>query len=150
MDALGAITVLGTSIVKFLFAAAVSYGFQHTFAQTVLLLALGGAIGTVVFYLLGLRLLRWLQRRSLHRRAARIAQGLPPRKVFTRTNRFIVRVKRTYGLIGLAVMPPILSIPITSLVAAKYYGHDRRTLPYLLSAVVAWSVVLSTAWGFLR
>lgn len=150
MDALGAATVLGTSIVKFLLAAAVSYGFGHTFWETVLLLAVGGGAGTAFFYLLGARLLDSLRLRALRRRAARMAKGLPPKPAFTRTNRFIVRSKRGYGLIGLALMPPILSVPVTALVAAKYFRHDRRTLPYLLTAVAAWSIVLSTAWGFLR
>ncbi len=150
MEAAGIIVVIGTSIVKFLFAALVSYRFQHTYWETIALLAIGGSIGTIGFYLLGKRVLEWFRARYVQRRAQRIAQGLPPRRIFTRTNRLIVRIKRSYGLFGLAVMPPILSIPVTSLIAAKYFRHDRRTLPYLLTAVVAWSVVLSTVWGFVR
>jgi len=150
MNALGAATVLGMSIVKFLLAAPVSYGFQHSYWQTVALLAIGGSAGTAAFYLLGKRLLEWLRLGALRKRAARLAAGRPARRTFTRTNRFIVRVKRRYGLIGLAVMPPILSVPITAIIAAKYFRHDRRTLPYLITAVAAWSIVLSTAWGFLR
>lgn len=150
MDALGAATVLGMSIVKFLFAAAVSYGFQHTYWQTVALLVIGGGLGTAAFYGLGVRLLEGIRLRALRRSRALAAAGKPRKKVFTRTNRFIVRVKIRYGLVGLAVMPPILSVPITALIAAKYFRHDRRTLPYLLTAVGAWSIVLSTAWGFLR
>ncbi|MBK7944192.1 MAG: hypothetical protein IPJ85_02280 [Flavobacteriales bacterium] len=150
MNALGAATVLGMSIVKFLLAAPVSYGFQHSYWQTVALLAIGGSAGTAAFYLLGKRLLEWLRLGALRKKAARLAAGKPARKAFTRTNRFIVRVKRRYGLIGLAVMPPILSVPITAIIAAKYFRHDRRTLPYLITAVAAWSIVLSTAWGFLR
>lgn len=150
MEAVGVITVIGTSIVKFLFAALVSYGFDHTYWQTILLLAIGGSIGTVGFYLLGKQVIEWFRMRYARRRAERLAKGLAPRRIFTRTNRLIVRMKRTYGLIGLAVMPPILSIPVTSIIAAKYFRHDRRTLPYLLTAVLAWSVVLSTAWGLFR
>ena len=71
--------------------------------------------------------------------------------MFTRTNRLIVRIKRGYGVKGLALLsPPILSIPITSILAAKYFRHDRRTLPLLLSSVVVWSFVLSLAWKFTR
>jgi hypothetical protein len=150
MEALGVATVLGMSIVKFILAAPVSYGFQHTYWQTVLLLMIGGSIGIGAFYMLGVRLLEWLRLRALRRKLTRIAAGKPPRKAFTRTNRFIVRVKLRYGLIGLAIMPPILSVPITAIIAAKYFRHDRRTLPYLFVSVAAWAFVLSTAWGFLR
>ena len=150
MDATGIITVLGTSVVKSLFAAAVSYGFNHTFWETVLLLAIGGCAGMTAFFTAGARLLDRLRLRAIRRRAAKAARGVAPRRVFTRTNRFIVRIKRGYGLLGLAIMPPILSIPLTALIAAKYFRHDRRTLPFLLATVAAWSVALSAAWAFLR
>ena len=150
MDAVGVITVLVTSVVKFLLAGLVSYGFQHTYWQTILLTAIGASIGTVAFFKLGAGVVEWFRKRYLRRRAMRIAQGLAPKPIFTRTNRFIIRLKRTYGLLGLAVMPPLLSIPITAILAAKYFRHDRRALPFLLSVVVAWSVVLSTAWAFIR
>ncbi|MFN3876592.1 MAG: hypothetical protein ACK4L7_11860, partial [Flavobacteriales bacterium] len=127
MTVAGAATVLGLSIVKFLFAAGASYALGHTYWETVALLAIGGGAGTAAFYLLGARLLDLLRLRALRRRMARMAKGLPPKPSFTRTNRFIVRSKRGYGLIGLAIMPPILSVPITALVAAKYFRHDRRT-----------------------
>lgn len=150
MDAAGIITVLGTSVVKFLLAAAVSYGFNHTYLETVLLLSIGGGIGTFAFFKAGSRMLEWLRLRGLRRKALRVARGEAPKRVFTRTNRFIVRVKHGYGLIGLAIMPPILSIPITAILAAKYFRHDRRALPFLLATVVAWSFALSAAWAFLR
>jgi len=150
MDATGIITVLGTSVVKFLLAAAVSYGFNHSFWETVVLLAVGGGIGMTAFFAAGARLLDWLRLRAIRRRAENAARGVAPKRVFTRTNRFIVRVKHGYGLLGLAIMPPILSIPVTALIAAKYFRHDRRTLPFLLASVAAWSIALSAAWAFLR
>lgn len=149
MDAAGILAVLGTSVVKFVLAAAVSYGMGHSFWETVVLLAIGGGIGTTAFYMLGARLLDLLRLRDLRRRLAREAKGLKPKRSITRTNRFIVRSKRGYGLIGLIIMPPILSVPITALIAAKYFRHDRRTLPLLLAAIAFWSVVLSLAWSFI-
>ena len=41
-------------------------------------------------------------------------------------------------------------IPITAIIAAKYFRHERRTLPVLLLSVILWSMVLSTAWSFVR
>lgn len=150
MEVAGIVTVLVMSVVKFFFSALVSYGFDHTYWQTILLTAIGGCGGTIAFYHMGRRLMEWLRLRYVRRRKQRVLTGQAQKPIFTRTNRWIVRVKRSYGLLGLAVMPPILSIPITSVLAAKYFKHDRRTLPFLLSVVVAWSVVLSTAWGFVR
>lgn len=150
MDLTGIVTVLAMSVVKFLFAGLISYGFNHTYWQTILLTAIGGSAGTIGFFLLGKRVMEWFRQRFVRKRAERTAKGLRLKPVFTRTNRWIVRVKHSYGLLGIAVMPPILSIPITAVLAAKYFHHDRRALPVLVSAVLAWSVVLSTAWGFVR
>lgn len=150
MEAAGIVAVLSTSIVKFVLAAAVSYGFNHTYWETVLLLAIGGTAGITAFYQAGIAVLKWLHARAVKNRERRIRMGLAPKRVFTRGNRFIVRMKRDYGLLGLAIMPPIVSVPITALIAAKYFRHDRRTLPLLIGAIAGWSLILSTAWAFLR
>ena len=147
---LSALSVLVMGALKFLFAAPLSYGLGFGFLATLGMLFIGGALGMTGFFFAGARVMEWFRLRHLRREKKRLAKGLPPDRIFTRTNRFIVRMKRDFGLPGLAVMPPILSIPITAVIAAKYFRHDRRTLPILLLAVVAWSVVLSSVWSFMR
>ena len=149
-QALRVLGVLLMSVFKFMFAAPLSYRLGYGFIATSCLLAIGGGLGMAVFYLTGGRVLEWFRLRHLHREEKRSAKGLPPHRIFTRTNRFIVRVKHGYGVKGLAVLPPIVSIPITAVIAAKYFRHDRSTLPVLLVAVAIWSVVLSSAWIFVR
>ena len=151
MDVLHAITVMTAGVLKFFFSAIVSYRLGNTYLETVLLTGTGGCLGTLAFYFGGSRVLEWFRLRHVRKRALAIARGKAPKRVFTRTNRLIVRIKRGYGVKGLALLsPPILSIPITSILAAKYFRHDRRTLPLLLSSVVVWSFVLSLAWKFTR
>lgn len=149
--ALAAITVIFTAMVKFMFAGLVSYGMGHGFVETLTYTAIGGCLGMCLFYFAGRGMMEWFRQRYLRRRAARRDQGLPRKRVFTRTNRAIVRIKQRYGIIGLsAFAPPTLSIPITAIIAAKYFRHERRTLPVLLLSVLLWSLVLSTAWSFVR
>lgn len=151
MDALQAVSVMTAGVLKFFFSAILSYRLGNSYLETVLLTGTGGCIGTLVFYLGGTRVLEWFRLRHVRKRAIAIARGKQPKRVFTRTNRMIVRIKQGYGVKGLTLIsPPILSIPITSLLAAKYFRHDRRTLPLLLSSVVVWSFVLSFAWKFTR
>ncbi len=147
---LSALSVLAMAALKLLFAAPWSYGLGFGFLATLVLLIVGGGIGMAAFFFAGERVMEWFRLRHLRREHKRLAKGLPPDRIFTRTNRFIVRMKRDFGLPGLAVMPPILSIPITAVIAAKYFRHDRRTLPVLLLSVVAWSFVLSSFWSFMR
>ncbi len=150
-DMLGILTVVATAMVKFMFTGLVSYGLGHSFWQTVLYMAIGGCLGMTLFYFAGARVLEWFRVRYIKRSAERKAQGLPRKKIFTRTNRSIVKLKGRYGLFGLAALaPPTLSIPITAVIAAKYFRHDQRTLPTLLVSVLAWSFVLSVMWSFVR
>lgn len=150
-ELLSALTVVVTAMVKFLFAGLVSYGLGHSFAETLVYMAIGAVAGMMLFYFMGKGLLEWFRHRYVRRSKARAAKGLPPKPVFTRTNRLIVRVKHRYGIIGLAAFaPPTLSIPITALLAAKYFRHDRRTVPTLLASVLLWSVILSLGWAFIR
>lgn len=149
--ALAAITVIFTAMVKFLFAGLVSYGMGHGFVETLSYTAIGGCLGMCLFYFAGRAMMEWFRTRYLRRKAARREHGSPRKRVFTRTNRAIVRIKQQYGIIGLsAFAPPTLSIPITAIIAAKYFRHERRTLPVLLLSVLVWSLVLSSAWSFIR
>lgn len=151
MEATEDILVLLLSMVKFLFSAPLSYGLGNSFLETLLLTSIGGCAGTLVFFFTGTSVLEFFRKRHVLRMEQRKAKGLPPKRIFTRTNRLIVRIKRGYGIKGLAVIVPVvLSIPVGTIIAAKYFRHDRRTLPVLLSSVVIWAVVLSVAWSFTR
>lgn len=143
--------VLVAGIMKFLFSPAVSYGFKHSYWETVVLTSVGGCLGMVLFFPTGRKVLDWFRRRRLRKRELAIRRGQRPKRIFTRTNRVIVRLKQAYGPHGVAfLLTPLLSVPLTALVAAKYFHNDKRTLPILLAAVVAWSLVLSAAWKFIH
>jgi hypothetical protein len=151
-DLLELLSVCAASMVKFAVAPFLSYGLDRSFVETLITTSVGGCIGVVVFY----RLSGWFMKRArlkrLHREIA-IQHGVvvERQKVFTRTNRFIVRIKHGWGLKGLAALTPIvLSIPIGSIIAAKYFRHDRRTIPVMLSSVLIWSVVLSSFWTVVK
>lgn len=65
-------------------------------------------------------------------------------------NRIIVSLKNhRLGLIGLALITPsLISIPVGCMLAAKYFSHDKRTVPVLLTAVVFWAFILTTLATF--
>lgn len=67
-----------------------------------------------------------------------------PGKRFTRKNRFMVRVKTTYGLWGIIIATPvILTIPIGAFLANKYYGRRKYIVTYMILSIVGWGIVLS-------
>ncbi len=81
--------------------------------------------------------------RAYRKRVEREKKGAPPKKKFTRVNKFLVRGKRTLGLAGIALLTPMfISIPVGSLITAKFFTHTRWAYPALLMAVVFWAFVM--------
>lgn len=130
------------SSVKFLFAPSTVYLSGYSYLETILITICGGVLGVFVFFKSGTfifsKLDRWIGRRK-------------KKKSFTKRNRTIVKLKNKYGLYGLALLSPcVISIPLGCILAAKYFAHDRRTIPFFITAVVFWSFVLTTFTAFIR
>ncbi|MBL7962329.1 MAG: hypothetical protein JNM31_00665 [Flavobacteriales bacterium] len=152
IDPLEILAIIGTSMVKFAVSPLVSYGLGYSFLETLIVTSIGGCLGVLVFHRSASWFMQRARLRRLHQQIA-MEHGALPRKhrTFTRSRRFIVRIKTNQGLQGLALLTPVvLSIPLGSIIAAKYFPNDRRTLPVLLSSVVIWSAVLSSVWTFAR
>jgi hypothetical protein len=65
-----------------------------------------------------------------------IETGIPlkPKRKFTGMNKFIVRIKRRLGIIGVSMYAPLfLSVPIGTIIAAKFYGKEKRTFPLIVA-----------------
>src|SRR5690242_14014538 len=124
------VSVVAVGMVKFFFSPGMSFGFGYGLIETFFFTALGGCLGVLFFY----RISGWLMKRArlkrLHYEIA-IKHGVAQpkqRKVFTRRNRWIIRIKHGSGLKGLAVLTPlVLTIPVGSIIAARFFRHDRRT-----------------------
>jgi hypothetical protein len=136
--------ILVTSMVKFTLSPLLSLSLGYSTGQTLLITGIGGCLGVSVFFLSSGWIFGWLE----DRRAAAGAGGRRNnRRSFTRANKIIVKVKRRQGLNGLAAITPIIiSIPIGTMIAAKYFRHDRRTLPVLFSSVIFWDIIICTLW----
>ncbi len=139
------ILILFTSMVKFALSPLLSLSLGYSLGQTILITSIGGCIGVTVFFRGSGYILGHLE----DKRSVAVEQGRKAgRRSFTRTNKMIVKVKRNQGLSGLAALTPVLiSIPIGTIIAAKYFRHDKRTLPVLFSSVLIWDVILSSIWN---
>ena len=83
----------------------------------------------------------------LSKLTGKLAKDKQPKKkrVFTWKNKLIVKVKREYGLIGLAALTPtILSIPVGTFLAARYFSDQKKVISYLAASVIVWSVIVSS------
>jgi hypothetical protein len=134
----GFLEILGLfllSSVKFLFAPSSTIALGYDLYKTIIITFCGGSFGITIFYFLGSKIATWW--------AAKRGKN-KSKKVFTKNNRKLVKLKSKYGLMGICILTPgIISIPIGSLLAAKYFRNDKRTFPYLIASLFIWCISLS-------
>ncbi|MBL4862325.1 MAG: hypothetical protein JKY09_04840 [Crocinitomicaceae bacterium] len=132
----GALTSLFLlSIVKFMFAPFGGPSLELSFFETYFACVSGGIFGATVFYFSAGYFMQRAAEKRLRIARKRIAEGLPPidRKIFTRMNKMVVKMKASIGIIGITFWAPFfLSVPIGSIITAKFYGDERRTFPLII------------------
>ena len=122
------------AIVKFLFLPWVMIlGAEKTFLETIIITSSGACIGVFLISFFGDRLFQYLSDRGKRR-------GV---KTFTPSRRRIVRIKQKYGLKGLMMIGGLISVPIATLLATKYYKHESAYRLKVCGGFFVWSVFLS-------
>jgi len=144
------------SSIKFLIAPALSFGMGLNFIQTWLSTTAGGIVGVVAFFFLS----KWflllysryffyyihLIRTQIYRLMNITVPKFIPARKFTRRNRMIIKVVKKFGLAGIVILTPVLlSIPVGTFIATRYYSANRFLLVYLSASVLFWSLFMSSA-----
>ena len=131
IQVLSDILIFISSTVKFALASSAvvtgNLGISGTVANV-----LGGITGIVVFTYLGGFMRTWL------------IKTFPERfnKRFSRSTRFLVKVKQHSGLFGVALITPIfLSIPIGVMLALDLTTHKRKIVTSMTLSCIFWSAV---------
>lgn len=130
-------------------------GLEYEYA--VVAIVLGGVLGFFFFYLLSSRLI--LLFRKIRKRTCQVLpvwfksrvrcvcayfSSPKARIIFTRRNRLIVKIKRSFGLWGIVITTPILlSIPVGAFLANYYYPGNKRIIYYMVISIVLWGTLLS-------
>lgn len=137
------ISVFLLSTVKFVFGAvpmALAMGFS--FFEAVTITSLGGFTGVIFFVTMSDKIVTNLKKRKEKKIQQ---QHIQPKKIFTRKNKTIIRVKKRFGLMGIALLTPLLlSIPIGCFLAVRYFKDKQRILVYMFGSILFWSVAISS------
>ena len=123
--------------------------YEFSFLETILWTNVGGILGVYFFAFLSEKLLAWWKR--MFRRSNRkiLEDEQQVKKIFTRRNRRIVRIKQKYGLIGIALITPfLLSIPVGVFLVVRYYRSSKLKFLYLIAANLIWSVIYTGFYMF--
>jgi hypothetical protein len=127
----GLTTVFLLATFKFMFAPFSGIPFGLGFFEICVSSFLGGLLSSFVFYFAGNFLLKKMGKQK-------------KKKVHTRMNRFIVKLKQKLGKIGITFWAPFfLSIPIGSMVVAKFYGKEKGTFMFITLGMALNSLVMS-------
>ena len=122
--------------------------FDFSFMEIVLWTNVGGMAGIYFFAYLSERLLAWWKRIFRSRRE-RISEKQEKKKIFTRRNRRIVKIKQKYGLIGIAFTTPLLlSIPVGVFLVVRYYHSSKTKYIYLIGSNILWSFIYTGFYMF--
>ncbi len=112
--------------------------YKSNYALALLSSCTGAVFGSIVFTYLFAGILKWWNN---------LKEGMfsskHPKKVFTKFNRRVIRIKHRFGLTGIAILTPIfLSIPIGAFLAERFYKDKKKVILYLSISAIGWCVIL--------
>ena len=123
--------------------------FNFSFVETILWTNIGGIIGIYFFAFLAEKILVWWKRAFRRSNRHILEDEQQEKKIFTRKNRRIVRIKQKYGLIGIALITPfLLSIPVGVFLVVRYYNTNRKKFICLIASNLIWSVIYTSFYMF--
>ena len=127
------LAVVGLSMFKFIFGPALGESLSLTVYENATLTVVGMMLTVVVVQLLGQRV-----------RGRLILFFYKNKKVFSKRNRRIVQVWRSYGMWGVAILTPVLfSPPGGALIAVSFGERFGRVFSLMLISAVFWAIVFS-------
>ncbi len=124
---------------KFMFSAIPGAVADVPFLHTYLTMVAGGVFSSGIFYFLAELFMKISHNKSVKKLKELEAKGIfrTPQKIFTRINKFIFRIKLKIGIYGITFWAPFfLSIPIGSIVVAKFYGKKLITYPLMVIGIM--------------
>ncbi len=122
-------------------------GLKLTFLETYLACVSGATFSAAIFYFSADYFLSRARKKraDLIEKSLRTGEKLKVKKTFTSMNKLIVRIKRKLGIIGTCFWVPFfLSIPVGSIVTAKFYGKHRKTFPLITVGICLNAFVTTT------
>jgi uncharacterized membrane protein len=132
---------------KFLFSPFAGIPLGLDFLTTYLAAVSGATISSLFFYF-GAEIIMGIARKNkLNKEIEAEKKGilLKPKKKFTRGNKMTIKLKRTFGKIGLCFLAPtLLSIPFGTIIVAKFYGKEKDTFLWVFIGILLSGLVTTS------
>lgn len=134
---MNAITLIGLfllSATKCLIAPGAILAAGYSSLETILVASTGSVFGCIVFFKFG----GWL-----FKKIEKLFPSKKKKRAFSKKNRMIIKFKNSFGVVGMALLIPVISIPVSALISAKYFRNDKKAVPAFAVSSIAWAVVLT-------
>ncbi len=119
---------------KFIGGPALGAAYGMNLFETILLTVLGMMTTVVVISFFGIKLRLWIMKKYNVNR-----------KKFTKRNRRMVTIWRTYGVFGVSFFTPVIFSPVIgTLLVTTLGGKRNKVLLYMLISAVFWALTISS------
>jgi hypothetical protein len=138
------------STVKFLFTPFGGPAAGLTFFETYFSCLAGAFFSGTIFYFLGEFLLRRAREKkhAAYHESLKTGIAIKQKKTFTPLNKGVVKMKRKLGIVGISFFAPLfMSVPVGTIVTAKFFGKNKFTYPLILLGMVC-NGLLTTGIAF--
>lgn len=146
MNWTGYISLATLATIKFMFSAIPGPALGLNYVETVISIFVGAVISAAFFFFSAEYFMQRAQKKRIklmqeaHKNGEKIAQ----KRVFSRMNKGVVRLKLRFGKIGICFWAPfLLSVPVGSIIVAKFYGKYSFTFLYVILGMLINSLLTS-------
>lgn len=127
------VTIFLLSIVKYGFGLFTAINLDTGIIPSIIANLAGGAIGLLLFINFG----EWITRKYYE-----IKYRNRPYHRFNSWNKFLLKVRKNMGLVGIAFLSPILlTLPVGVMLALQITANKRKIFVYMFSACIIWSSI---------
>lgn len=153
MQWVGLSTVFFTAMVKFMFSPALGPALKLSYIETYFANAAGAVVSMAIFYFAAEFFLKRSHQKKVQKYKVAIASGIEVKHkpIFTKRNKTIIRLKNKIGILPFSFWAPfLLSIPIGTIITAKFFGKRKMTFPLMIIGVFLNNTITVSLVYFLK
>ena len=128
------------SILKFIITPSLMIAAGYEPWEIILVTFTGATLGVMIFYHTGKAIFTWW---ANIKSKSKLSSSKTKKSVITPGRRKFIQFKNQFGLIGLLLTSVLVSVPISSMLAAKYFNAQKNVTLYLILSFFTWAVVLT-------
>jgi hypothetical protein len=136
-----------SSTIKFLFSPFAGVPLGMNFLSTYVSAVSGATLSSLFFYFAAEFIMKRTKIKKLKKEEALIKSGklIPKKKIFTRGNKLTVKLKNSLGKFGICfIAPSLLSIPLGTIIVAKFYGKDKDTFLWVFAGILSSGLITTS------